>query len=59
MTQYGVAALVNVITINSELRLVLNHFQVSENAINYDAIHYPGIEVLIETKSLLAGHGMR
>jgi len=39
MIQYGVAALVKGITINGELRLVLNHFWASESAINYDAVH--------------------
>ena len=39
MPQYGVAALVKGITINYELRLVLNHLCASESTIKYDAVH--------------------
>ena len=46
MTQYASLqaptlgpVLVKGITINCELRLVLNHLWVSESAINYDAVH--------------------
>jgi hypothetical protein len=54
MTQYGVAVLVKGMTLNGELRLVLNHLWASESTIRCDAVHYsaapefslPGFSVL-------------